>query len=133
MISSPEPRIDARGVTDAATIARRPAGLPDTVARVAACGEAAGVFSRDRLICLFPAGPGLRAGRRGVRCWSRRFPGPGQAGGGLEREGVDEGLGDVAAQLPLADIEFLGEQPGGPQAARLRSNQPTASACRPCC
>src|SRR3954468_17613587 len=31
----------------------------------------------------------------------------------LEQQGVDEGLGEVAAELALADVELLGEQAGG--------------------
>src|SRR5689334_22928248 len=36
----------------------------------------------------------------------------GEAVRGLEEQGVDERLWQVAAQLPLPDVEFLGEQSG---------------------
>jgi hypothetical protein len=43
-----------------------------------------------------------------------RFAGSGQPGRRLEKQRVDEGLRYVAAQLPLRDVEFLGQQGGRP-------------------
>jgi hypothetical protein len=46
--------------------------------------------------------------------------------GAFEQQCVYEGLGEVAAQLALGDVELSERRPGGPQAARFRSNQRAA-------
>jgi hypothetical protein len=47
--------------------------------------------------------------------------------GALNEQGVDKGLGDVAAELALLHVVFLGVEAAGPQAARVRSNHWAAS------
>ena len=57
-------------------------------------------------------GVAVRAHR--ARVWNpgELTPGLAETVGALQQQGVDEGLGKVAAKLALHDVVLLGEQPG---------------------
>ena len=120
----PPARLDVLDRAVQAGLARGPAGPPgppgaESCAVARPMPALAPVITTVCVMSVAPACFSVRGrdacpGGERVPCSGRGGPGPGQPRGRLEQQGVDERLGEVAAQLALADVVLLGEEAGWP-------------------